>query len=68
MTNIVGQFRKAYISYRLDKLDQDGSKAAALHAVQMQLLHASAAHGMPVKKRDLDLIEEIEKNPHYTQL
>lgn len=66
--NIIGEFRKAYIKQRIDGINQDAAKSAALHTVQTQLLHTSAAHGVAVNKKDLTLLEELEKNPHYTQL
>lgn len=65
--NVVGEFRKSYIKNRLNK-NQEDAKATALHAVQMHLLRASAAHYIPVLKKDLDILKDIEKNPHYTQL
>lgn len=66
--NIIAEFRKAYIQQRRKKLDQDSARSAALNTVQLQILHASAAYSKAVSKKDIALLEDLIKNPHYTQL
>ena len=68
MINIVGLYRKHYIKSRLDKKEQDLSHECALQHVYAQLLHASAEMQSPVSRKDLRLIDDLEKNPHYRQL
>ena len=64
-TNVIGEYRRAYIKDRQKGSDQDLAHENALSAIRVHLLQNSAATYTPVSEKDLRLISELEKNPHY---
>lgn len=66
--NVISIYRKEYIKNRIKSSDPDQAHAAALESVQISLLYSSACDRMPVKEKDLALLQDLQTNPHYRRI
>ena len=66
--NVIGEYRKQYLKSRIKEIDPQAAHTEALHSVYVALLHASNINKLPISDQDLDLLKDLNKNPHYMRL
>jgi hypothetical protein len=66
--NLIGEYRKSYLTNRQKNVASDESHAIALNTVYVKMLKESAATKMPISEYDMELIHDLNTNKHYVKL
>jgi hypothetical protein len=66
--NIISEYRKHYLKERIDGADPAVAHKDALESIYIKLIHASASTCQPVHDRSVQLIKDLNSNPHFQLL
>lgn len=66
--NVVREYKKLYIEGRRRGSDMDNAHSEAVKEIGWQLLKYSSAYTVPISKREMAILNDLEENPHFRLL